>query len=149
LYAGGQFFDQQPGTVAQWNGSRWTELPGDVAEPQSFACANHALYAGGLAIAPNNYNVRGVTKWDGHSWSWLGSGTDGMVLDLSFMTTNPPAGSSRSPAAGSHRPVGSGWEHRASRVAQHSGGIPNPFTVSTSIAYRLTSPVMCGGACLT
>ena len=144
LYAGGDFFDAQPGSVAQWTGSLWSQLPGLVQQPNSFACANHALYVGGLAIDPHRYDVRGVTKWDGQSWTWLGSGTDGMVLSMAVHQDGLYAGGVFSRAGGKSSSAIARWdlagERRTSAMLTAESGIPNPFTGSTSIAYRLSSP---------
>jgi len=115
-----------------------------VDEPNAFACAAHALYVGGRAISPTSNMVRGVTKWDGQSWSWLGSGTNSLVLGLAVQGDGLYAGGVFTQAGGKSSSGIARWDLRSDgRIAAMltaESGIPNPFTTSTSIAYRLTNP---------
>ena len=141
LYAGGSFIDPRPASVAQWDGSRWNLLPGLVDEMSSFVCANHALYMDGRSLYPKPF---GVTKWDGHSWSWLGSGTDGTIRDLAVQGDGLYAGGTFSRAGGKASRAIARWDLAGERLPPATlsveSGVPNPFTVSTSIAYRLPAP---------
>jgi len=45
-----------------------------------------ALYAGGIFASAGSGAVRNIAKWDGASWSALGSGLDGGGLEVSALT---------------------------------------------------------------
>jgi hypothetical protein len=76
--------------IARWNGSSWSALGGgasaagqglspDFAPPLGMAAVNTDLYvAGGFQTANNSeadhFQVNGIAKWNGSTWSALGSG---------------------------------------------------------------------------
>jgi hypothetical protein len=92
LFAGGSF-DLAGGTgvsrIARWNGSSWSALAfglflsGPSAEVRALAVfddgSGPALYAGGSFGAAGFLQVNHVAKWDGSSWTALGSGVGGNV----------------------------------------------------------------------
>ena len=90
LYAGG-FFTAAGGNgadgIADWDGSSWSRvasgpnngLNGPVSALKVFdddGTGPHApaLYAGGSFTSAGSVNTNGVAKWDGSSWSPLGTG---------------------------------------------------------------------------
>ena len=94
IYAGG-YFDSvgvvPANRIAKWNGSIWSAIGGGVtgsyagvpeAEVYALATYNGDLYVGGYfdtaGVAPANY----IVKWNGTSWSSLGSGMDWEVYAL-------------------------------------------------------------------
>ena len=95
VYVGG-FFTNAGGiaatNIAKWNGSSWTNLGSGLANGPNFASV-HALaldgatnlYAGGNFTEAGGSPANYVAKWDGTSWTNMGSGfgTD----DFSFVTT--------------------------------------------------------------
>jgi len=95
LYAGGLFTATSDGPaerIAKWDGSVWADVGGGVsAEPgvasvKAFAVfddgSGPALFVGGDILTAGGVAAPGVAKWDGHSWSAVGSGLDRTVNDL-------------------------------------------------------------------
>lgn len=91
LYAGG-YFSQAGGMpasgVAKWNGRAWSNLGSGLAnqfsgiQPAVWALAvagNGDLYAGGIIGRAGGVVANNVAKWDGTSWSSLGTGTSNGV----------------------------------------------------------------------
>jgi len=87
LYVGGHF--AQAGSVpanslAKWDGSSWSavgsgvgnQVNPDWAEVTALAAAGGALYVGGSFTDANGVPARHLARWDGSTWSSLGSGTD-------------------------------------------------------------------------
>ena len=82
LYAGGRF--EISGVwmgIAKWDGSSWSELgSGTNANGTVDALAVHddgsgpALFAGGHFATAGGVQANGIARWDGASWSALGSG---------------------------------------------------------------------------
>ncbi len=93
LYAGG-FFGAAGGVaanfIAKWNGSTWSALGTGAANGMNSTVTALALdgqgnlYAGGNFTKAGGVTVNHVAKWDGSTWSALGSGTDGNVSALAF-----------------------------------------------------------------
>lgn len=87
LYVGGTFATANPGAVAvnriaRWDGTAWSAVGSEAGngfdgEVLSFAAMDGDLYVGGWF---NNANVgapvatRRIARWDGDTWSALGSG---------------------------------------------------------------------------
>jgi hypothetical protein len=110
LFVGGNFTAVQGGTfpamnIARWNGTSWATLgsglnyvvnalavfddDGDGPHPE-------ALFAAGAFTTAGGVSANRVAKWDGASWSALGSGVNALVSDLSVFDQdgagpNPPA----------------------------------------------------------
>jgi hypothetical protein len=92
LYAGGHFGSAGGVTVwsiAKWNGSNWSSL-GIGMTPNSNVWAltvfddgsGSALYVGGSFTSAGNVGANHIAKWNGVSWSALGSGVDDEVRAL-------------------------------------------------------------------
>jgi hypothetical protein len=88
LYAGGAYMKKAGGVEvnnsAKWNGSSWSPLgPGMGEEPRRSGVnalaidASGNLYAGGYFSTAGGVAASRIAKWDGSSWSPLGSGTGG------------------------------------------------------------------------
>jgi len=102
LYAGGSFTNaggQAAQHVAKWNGLTWSALGGGVSggpSPVVRALATFddgsgpALHVGGLFTTAGAGSAANVAKWNGTSWSALGSGTDAVVR--SFATFDDGSG---------------------------------------------------------
>ena len=84
LYAGG-FFTSAGGVsangIATWDGSSWSALGSGVTGGVSALTVfddgtggGPALYTGGLFTSAGGVSASGIAKWDGSSWSALGSG---------------------------------------------------------------------------
>jgi hypothetical protein len=96
LYVGGLF--RTAGAVvandiAKWNGSSWSSLAGGMTGNPSYPnlvlamCVfddggGPALYAGGHFIAAGGVAANNIAKWNGSSWSPLGSGVNSGVTAL-------------------------------------------------------------------
>jgi hypothetical protein len=111
LYAAGQFSKAGGVTadnIARWDGVRWSRLsPSFVAAPHSIhALAVHdngsgkALYAGGYFHSMGGVAARNIARWDGSSWSALGSGT-GMDQFVSALVVHDDGGGPALYAGGS------------------------------------------------
>ncbi|MHC4414772.1 MAG: hypothetical protein ACYS0G_05765 [Planctomycetota bacterium] len=89
LYAGGRFTTAGGATVnhiAKWDGSTWSPLDGGV-DGTVYALAvfddgtgtGPALYVGGFFSSAGETTVNYIARWDGKSWSPLGSGMESGV----------------------------------------------------------------------
>jgi hypothetical protein len=74
--------------IAKWNGSHWSPLTGPSGNGLNEVCQTLALgpdgklYAGGLFTTAGGVNVSGIARWDGSTWSALGSGaTSGFLRE--------------------------------------------------------------------
>ncbi len=86
LYAGGTFTsvdDVSANRVARWDGASWSPLGSGMGNGSVSALAvfddgtGPALYAGGTFVTADGTTVNKVARWDGSSWSALGSGITG------------------------------------------------------------------------
>lgn len=96
LYAGGTFVSAGRMTangIARWNGEQWSALQSGVGSGaldgvvRALAVGGNAVYAGGFFKTAGTVSANNVAKWDGSSWSALGSGVgDGLdrVLALAI-----------------------------------------------------------------
>ena len=93
LYVGGSFFNVggvAVGRIAKWDGATWSDVGGGTGSGSDriYALAvfddgdGPALYAGGDFTSIGGLNIRNIAKWDGASWSTLGTGTNGEVFAL-------------------------------------------------------------------
>jgi hypothetical protein len=93
LYAAGNF--SQVGTatangVARWDGTAWSPLgTGPGAGTNSYVPAlavapNGDVYAGGSFNQANGTNINRVDRWNGATWSSLGTGLNSEVYALAF-----------------------------------------------------------------
>ena len=92
LFVAGEF--AVPGTsqdrgVAMWSGGAWTALGAiqdDFSEVRAVAVfddgSGPALFAGGTFSSIGGVSAQRIAKWDGSSWSSLGSGLDGWCFSL-------------------------------------------------------------------
>lgn len=80
LYAGGHF--NSPGNnIAKWGGGTWTALGSGLSGDQSWkprvyalAASGTNLYVGGWFTTAGGAPITNIAKWNGSSWSGLGSG---------------------------------------------------------------------------
>jgi hypothetical protein len=79
--------------IAKWNGSSWSalgqgfgEIPTQQAGPRALAVFDDgtgpALYAGGFFTSADGSPAANIARWDGTSWSPLGTGTNYQVAAL-------------------------------------------------------------------
>lgn len=76
LYAGGQGSGLVKVCVAKWDGANWIGLDVEAGNTDVYALAsyNGDLYAGGAFTNFNGTGAAGVAKWNGNTWSDIGSG---------------------------------------------------------------------------
>jgi hypothetical protein len=94
LYAGGAFTaagDAPASYIAKWDGTSWSALGAGMDGPNfpfvyalaSFDDGNGAqLYAAGRFTSAGGAPANYIARWDGASWSTLGSGVNGFVRAL-------------------------------------------------------------------
>jgi hypothetical protein len=96
LYAGGSFTSAgglSTMQIARWDGSTWSPLgSGITADDGAFVRAlalyddgsGPALYAGGSFTSAGGVAANGIARWDGSSWTPLGSGMRGVRALATF-----------------------------------------------------------------
>lgn len=131
LFVGGTFITaggQTVNRIARWNGASWSPLGSGLGNNAVLAMATfddgsgEALYVGGSFATAGGQTVNGIAKWNGTSWSPLGSGvSNGFVFALTvFDDGNGPA----LYAAGSFTQAGG---NAASRIARWNGSAWTPL----------------------
>ena len=96
LYAGGDFLFAGGYLLSKWDGSTWSRVgsglsAGFYTNPRVEALAvfddgsGPALYAAGQFGVAGGVSVSHIAKWDGSSWSALGSGINGSVSALTVL----------------------------------------------------------------
>lgn len=149
LFAGGSFTiagGVSAHYIARWDGTSWspvgTGLGADVSAMIVFDDDGSgpdlpALYAGGWFTTAGGVAAAHIAKWDGASWSPLGTGTDDIVCSLAVFDDdgagpNPPAlfaGGSFTTAGGVAADHIAKWDGAAwSSVGFHPTNI-TPYTV--------------------
>ncbi|MBI5865254.1 MAG: hypothetical protein HZB38_12235 [Planctomycetes bacterium] len=92
LYAGGDFYTAggvSAGSIAKWDGSDWSPLGAVGMDSMVYTlcvfgdAADQALYAGGTFRTAGGVSANYIAKWNGSTWSALGSGMNGVVNALS------------------------------------------------------------------
>ncbi|RJP89124.1 MAG: hypothetical protein C4518_10310 [Desulfobacteraceae bacterium] len=75
--------------IAKWDGTSWSALGSGIGDRDGDTTVNALavdgagnLYAGGIFDTAGGVAVKNIAKWDGASWSALGSGIDGEVKAL-------------------------------------------------------------------
>jgi len=83
------------GPIAKWDGSAWSALGAGVADPTHNSVIAHPLavvgtdlYVGGSFTMAGGNPANFIAKWDGSSWSALGSGLPDAPNALAVMGTN-------------------------------------------------------------
>lgn len=102
LYIGGSFTVAGrviANGVAKWDGSAWSALGSGMGRSDGYAPTVYALavsgsdlYAGGVFTTAGGIAATNVAKWNGTTWSALGSGVNGLVLALAASGSNLYAG---------------------------------------------------------
>ena len=135
LYVGGSFTTAggvAATNIAKWNGSSWSALGAGigVGEPSwagviALAVSGNDLYVGGNFITAGDSQASNIAKWDGNSWSALGSGLNGFVWALAVSGSDVYAGGRFTNAGGVAvnsiaKWNGSSWSALGSGVGPHS-----------------------------
>jgi len=134
LYAGGGFTSPFNG-IAKWNGASWAPLGSGIV-PVNFSAVSSletygdstglALYVGGTFTVAGGIGANHVARWNGASWSSLGSGLNGAAYALrTFDDGSGPALF----AGGSFNGAGS---VTASNIAKWDGASWSPVGGGTS-----------------
>jgi hypothetical protein len=93
LYAGGLFTTAggvEASSIAKWDGSTWSALGNVVNRFRLYALtvfddgSGPALYAGGERISSGDTVNNSIARWDGSSWSAMGTGINGSGALLSL-----------------------------------------------------------------
>jgi len=109
LYVGGDFTTAGGSAakrIAKWNGTSWSSLGSGLNTVVSaLAASGSDLYVGGYFTyatnaGPSPVRVNRIAKWDGNSWSALGSGLNSNVCALAVSGTNLYAGGAFTTAGG-------------------------------------------------
>lgn len=112
VYIGGNFTvagDVVANRVAKWNGSSWSALGSGIegvgpggSNPyiNALAFADGNLYVGGYFTNAGGILANRIAKWDGNSWSALGSGMNGGVFALATIGNDLYAGGDFTAAGG-------------------------------------------------
>ncbi len=94
LYVGGEFTlagGQTANKIARWNGSAWSALgsgsangvsAGDFIAVHAIAALGSDVYVGGSFTEAGGQPAGGIARWNGSSWSNLGSGVNNAVYAL-------------------------------------------------------------------
>jgi hypothetical protein len=119
LFAGGTFTSAGGSSadhIAKWNGATWSALGTGIAnqpDPTAFVYAlaafddgtGPALYAGGTFDIAGSVSVNGIAKWNGSSWSAVGSASSGNVTVFALAVFDDGSGAALY-AAGSFTSLG-------------------------------------------
>jgi len=135
LYAAGQFTtaDGNPiNRIAKWGGAAWQPLGSGISNPSDFGILAlavfdddgegpnlPALYAGGGFTSAGGVPANNIARWDGASWSALGSGTNNWVLSLTVWDDDGPGPHLPALYAGGYFTTAGGVP--ASRIAKWNG----------------------------
>lgn len=156
LYVGGYFTTAgglSARSIAKWNGSAWSALgsglgplPETDLSVNALAVSGTDLYVGGLFGTAGGIPANGIAKWNGTSWSALGSGIKGVyspgghgnVEALAVSATDLYAGGSFTSAGGV--PVnniarwnGSAWSTLGSGITGVGNKVSELATVGTDL----------------
>ena len=161
LYAGGGFTTAggvSANYVAKWDGSSWFALSsgmgaqiGGYAQLEGLAVIGTDLYAGGLFITAGGVSANNIAKWNGSSWSALGSGTNTVTRALAAIGTDLYAGGAFTTAGGVSANYVAKWgcipipvsvdEDRSGNALPQlfrlEQSYPNPFNPTTTISYQI------------
>jgi hypothetical protein len=103
VYAGG-FFTTAGGTaanqIAKWDGSSWSALgsgiggtSGTYPAVEALAVFGSDVYAGGYLTIVGGSGANSIAKWNGNSWTALGSGIGGPSDAYPFVSALAVSGS--------------------------------------------------------
>jgi trimeric autotransporter adhesin len=102
LYAGGSFTTagrQPANNIAKWDGSKWSALGTGMNDSvraltvfDDGSESGPALYAGGVFTTADGKVVNSIAKWDGSTWSALGTGMTGSVDALTVFDDGSESG---------------------------------------------------------
>jgi len=150
LYAGGSFTMAGGITanrIAQWNGSGWSALGsgfegvnGVNPRINALAVSGSELYVGGFFRTAGGTAATNIAKWDGDTWSPLGSGINNEVFALVVSGSELCAGGNFTTAGGIAANCiakwnGSSWSALGSGIGGINGGGVYALVVSGDDLY--------------
>jgi hypothetical protein len=158
LYAGGGFTRAGGSTVnyvAKWNGSSWSSVStgmsgvpfGNAPTVFALAASGGDVYAGGFFGTAGDIPAANIAKWDGSSWSALGSGMDNIVYALAVSGSDLYAGGAFFSAGGIAAGYVAKWD--GGSWSALDSGIPGDFSYSGGAVSALAvsgSDLYVGGA---
>ena len=109
LYAGGRFTvagGNAATNIAKWDGSTWSALGTGIntSHPRAgvgaLAVSGSDVFVGGVFTTADGNAANFITKWDGSSWSALGSGVNGLVDTLAVSGSDLYVGGTFTTAGG-------------------------------------------------
>ena len=138
--------------VARWNGTGWAALAAPGAEPgangTAFAIAVNgaSVYAAGAFSTINGVSALNIARWNGSTWSALGSGLNGTAFALAVSGTDLYVGGSfttagGAPASNVARWNGSSW----SALGTGTNGTVGSLAVIGSDVYAAGTFTTAGG----
>ncbi len=160
LYAGGTFTTaggSAANYIAKWDGSAWSALGSGISLPPDYpfygggvyalAVSGSNVYAGGSFTNAGGRAANNIARWDGSSWTALGSGTDRIVYALAVSGSDVYAGGYFTNAGGSAanniaKWDGSSWTALGSGI---SGGV-NALALSGTDLYAGGGFTVAGGS---
>ena len=117
-------------------------FPGNFADVRALVYGpDGALYAGGDFVVMDGVTVNHIARWDGSSWTSLGSGLNGSVEALAFDSSGTLyAGGEFTQAGGTSaahvaRWNGTGWSALGSGMSGGSGTIVKALVIAGSTLY--------------
>jgi len=129
--------------IAKWDGKRWSDLDGGVTGGVfgyffvgALAASGENLYAGGFFSAMGGVSANYIARWNGSTWSAVGSGTDDIVHALKIFDGDLYAGGSFLNASGTPASYVARWD--GSSWSALAGGLDygvNGFAVSGTNLY--------------
>jgi hypothetical protein len=153
VYVGGNFTfigTVAANGIAKWNGSTWSTLGsgmayespyvGDEGFVRALAVNGSILYAGGRFTSAGGVAATNIAKWNGSTWSAVGSGMDGNVFALAVNGTNLYAGGGfwtvgGVPVVGIAKWDGSTWAALGVGMLGGNGIVVNALAVSGNALY--------------
>ena len=155
LYVGGGFLTaggSPANSIAKWNGSSWSALGSgvgvDIYEGWVYALATSGsdVYAGGSFTTAGGNPANSIAKWNGSSWSKLGSGMDGSVYALAVSGSDLYASGEFTTAGGAAATNVAKWNGSSwSKLGSGMDGSVNALAVSGSDLYAGGGFITAGG----
>jgi trimeric autotransporter adhesin len=117
------------GQIVRWNGQWFPLAVADAAVHALLAMPNGDLIAAGKFTSISGIAANHIARWDGTSWSPLGSGTDGPVNALTLLPNGEPVAGGDFAFAGGvaasqvARWNGTSWSAVGAGLAPATGGV--------------------------